>query len=294
MNKHSVIVGLGEVLWDVFPDGPRFGGAPANFACSAASLVDDAARVWMVSSLGNDRLGADARQVLEEKHVDTRCVQVASQPTGQVHVTLDEEGKASYEFVNDVAWDHLHWEPSLQTLAEQADAVCFGTLGQRSEASRTTIARFLDAMRSDALKVFDINLRPPFFSDEIIQQSLQRANVLKLNDDELPVLQKIYGCEGSEIEVLQRLAAQCELRCVALTRGSDGALLIRDDEVHQSAAVETEVVDTVGAGDAFTAALVVGLLAGEPLPVINQRATRVAAFVCSQAGATPPIPPELR
>ncbi len=292
-NQSKTIVGLGEILWDVFPDGPRFGGAPANFSCSASSLAASSTEVYMVSGVGDDELGRRALQALRDKGVDTSHVAVLKQPTGKVDVQLDGEGKASYTFASDTAWDNLGWHDDLASLAASADAVCFGRLGQRSEPARQTIQRFVAATRLTTLRIFDINLRPPFYSDQVIRQSLQLANVLKLNDEELPILSQLYGCEGADIEVLRQLSDRCELTAIALTRGAAGSVLLRNGELDESAAVPTEVVDTVGAGDAFTAALAVGLLADEPLSVINARATRVAAYVCSQPGATPPIPARL-
>ncbi|QEG40608.1 Ribokinase [Roseimaritima ulvae] len=289
----QTIVGLGEILWDVFPDGPRFGGAPANFSCSAASLAASSARVSMVSAVGDDSLGSRALQSLQDKHVDTTHVAVVQHPTGKVDVSLDEDGKASYEFASDTAWDNLPWHDDLLPLAARADAVCFGTLGQRSDCSRQTIQRFLAATRPQTLRIFDINLRPPYYNETVIQQSLQLANVLKLNDEELPILCELYECGGSDVEQLRQLSERCELKGIALTLGSQGATLLWNGQLHSADAVETEVVDTVGAGDAFTAALALGLLAEEPLAVINERATRVAAYVCSQSGATPPLPTSL-
>lgn len=292
MDNTGIVVGLGEVLWDVFPDGPRFGGAPANFACHAAQL---AAKARMASAVGHDELGQKALRVLEEKQVDTSCVMRSTYPTGTVDVQLDSAGKASYKFAEDTAWDHFEWSDGLNELAGNASVVCFGTLGQRSETSRNTIRRFLDSTDPEiALRVFDINLRPPFYSDPIILDSLKLANVLKLNDDELPILAKLCGLSGSDVELMREIAQKFDLRVVALTRGDQGAVLCRGDEVSEHAGVATTVVDTVGAGDSFTAALVTGLLENRDLDSVNERACRIAAYVCSQAGGTPPIPEELK
>jgi fructokinase len=205
-------------------------------------------------------------------------------------VQLDDQGKASYEFLEDTAWDNLEWVDSLANLAPQADAVCFGTLGQRSARSRETIQRFVATLPSEALKIFDINIRAPFYTRETILQSLELANVLKLNDDELPILAELVDPCPAQVDVLRQLAERFALRCVALTRGDQGALLLRGEEVSDMPGVSTKVVDTVGAGDAFTAALAVGLLNSDPLDQLNQRAAQLAAYVCSQAGATPFIP----
>lgn len=290
--NHQVIVGIGEILWDVFPDGPRFGGAPANFACHAAG---HGAAAEMVGAVGADDLGRQALEILRQRGVGTGAVQRHDdRPTGTVTVSLDSDGHASYVFAADAAWDALEWSDALADLAGQASAVCFGTLGQRGERSRRTIQRFVSATMPTALRVFDVNLRPPFFDDSVILESLALANILKLNDDELVVLSNLCGLSGSELERAQALADRFALRAVALTRGRKGALLVQGREYHEQAGEAVPVVDTVGAGDAFTATLVVGMLAGHTLEAINRDACRVAGFVCSQPGATPTIPNHLR
>ena len=293
MTENTLIVGLGEILWDVFPDGPRFGGAPANFACSAAAIGGDRVRVAMASGVGRDLLGERAIDTLRDKSVDTRGVMRSDQPTGQVIVQIDELGQAAYEFAEDTAWDHLTWSDSLEQLAQQAHVCCFGTLAQRSETSRQTIQRFVARMSPSSLRIFDINLRPPYHSEAVIAASLQPANVLKLNDDELPVLAEQCQISGDPVALMRQLAERFELDCVALTRGPEGAILVRGEEISQQAGVPTTVVDTVGAGDAFTATLAWGLVRGWELEQVNRAACRVAAFVCSQPGATPPIPADI-
>ena len=283
-----MIVGLGEILWDVFPDGPRFGGAPANFACHVAALGGNAE---MVSAVGNDELGALAVAELHQRGVGTGTVfRHEDRATGIVTVSLDAAGHASYQFATDTAWDALPWSAELARLAERTSAVSFGTLGQRSERSRATIRRFVTATPSTALRVFDVNLRPPFVSDAVILESLALANVLKLNADELPALAALSASTGSDVEILQELADRFTLRAVALTRGADGAVLVRDGQVSDHPGIDTHVVDTVGAGDAYTAVLTLGLLEGRNLESINRGACQVAAFVCSQSGATPQLP----
>ncbi len=289
----QVIVGIGETLWDVFPDGPRFGGAPANFACSAAELGRDQVEVWMASAVGQDELGTRALAAFREHGVNTGAVATLAKPSGQVLVQLDAEGRASYRFAEDTAWDNLDWTAELERLAARTDAVCFGTLGQRSPVTRATIQRFVSAVPERALRILDINLRTPFFSDEVIHDSLQRANILKLNDEELPALSRLYGLTGSESERMAALAGRFELRLVALTRGPRGAVLMQGSATSELPGSQVEVRDTVGAGDAFTAALTVGLLQGLDLATINRRACQVAAYVCTQAGATPSLPARL-
>jgi len=285
-----LVTAIGEVLWDVFPSGPRFGGAPANFACAVAGLAPRKVSVAIVSAVGNDDLGQQAIHALQRQGVATTSVTANEHQTGQVNVALDQNGVASYEFVADCAWDNLTWTDELQAVAEKTDVVCFGTLGQRSTASKDTIQRFVRATASDCLRIFDINLRPPYYSETVIRESLAIANVLKLNEDELPFLAGLLNVDGSEHERVIGIAEIAGLDVLALTRGENGALIYRDGLLSDFRGVDTEVVDTVGAGDAFTAAMVVGLLAGKEIDAINREACEVAAFVCSRTGATPVMP----
>jgi len=288
------IVGIGEILWDVFPDGPRFGGAPANVASSAAELAAGTARVTMVGAVGTDDLGRRARAALADHGVDTSGVQEVGRPTGQVFVSLDAAGHATYRFADDPAWDHLAWNEFLDRLAAGCDAVCFGTLCQRAVESRTTIRRFVEAVPAAALRVLDVNLRPPFDDDEVILAALEMAQVVKLNDEELPRVATLCGLAGDPATVVRRLAERYRLRAVALTRGPRGALLLIGDELSDLPGREVTVVDTVGAGDAYTAALILGLLAGQDAGTINARASAVAAHACTVAGGTMTFPVGLR
>src|SRR5262245_52958695 len=214
MKNDFAIFGLGELLWDLFPDEARFGGAPVNFACHAAALGAD---VHVVTGVGNDELGRRALETLASHSVKTDAVAIGDEaPTGTVRVTVDAAGKATFTFASDVAWDHLHWSEGLGRLAANCDAICFGTLAQRSAESQQTIQRFVAATRAGVLRVFDINLRPPFYSEEDIRESLGLANVLKLNDDELPILAAMCGADGSGAEVLMQLANRFDLQLVAL------------------------------------------------------------------------------
>ncbi len=289
------IVGLGEILWDVFPDGARFGGAPANFACSASGLAAGSARVFMAGAVGRDDLGRRALAEFTARGVDVAAVAVLSEPTGRVDVTVDAAGHASYVFAPDCAWDNVSWSDSLERLAAATTAVCFGTLSSRGATSRATIRRFLAAVPSPALRIVDINLRPPFWSPEIVRDSLPFANVVKCNDDELPVVAEILGLTGSPEAILRQLVDRHTLRLAALTRGAKGSLLVTaDGSSSDLPGTPVDVVDTVGAGDAFTAAVTLGLLAGWPLSKLHAHAERVAAYVCTQRGGTPPIPADLQ
>jgi fructokinase len=290
-----IIVGLGEILWDIFPDGPRFGGAPANFACSVAGLANDSWPVAMVSAVGNDELGQRALDAIKDHNVQDQMINQLEYPTGTVLVQLDATGHATYEFASDTAWDHLNWNDRLELLAKRTVAVCYGTLGQRSAVSRQTIQQFLKATPATCLRIFDINLRPPYWSEQVILESLEPANVIKLNEDELPVLAQILNLTGSDRELLDQLLERCDLQTAVLTRGSLGALLVsHDGSFSDIPGQDVNVVDTVGAGDSFTAAVVRGQLQGLPLHTTNLWAGNVAAFVCSQPGATPRIPQHLR
>ena len=290
MSRISVVVGLGETLWDVFPDGPRLGGAPLNYSCSVAELAKSDAQVFIASAVGSDELGRRAMDSLARHGVNTTCMQTNDRQTGQVLVELDSAGVASYRFADNCAWDHLVWNSSLQELAAKCDAVCFGTLGQRSECSRATIRRFVNETSDDTLRILDVNLRSPFFDNEVISDSLALASVLKLNDDELTLLADLYGVKGNHIEIMRKLAEQFQLRCIALTRGANGAVLVCGSAVSDLPGIKVKVVDTVGAGDAFTAAMTLGLLDGRDIDEVNRRAIAAASWVCSQPGATVSFP----
>lgn len=288
-NQSPRVVGLGEVLWDVFPDGKRFGGAPANFACHAASL---GAQAFIASAVGTDELGDVAIESLSQRNVDATCVGRSLFSTGRVLVNVSEGGQPVYKIENETAWDHLIFTPECQELAGCCDAVCFGSLAQRSPSSREFIERFLEATSEGCIKVFDVNLRQDFYSEAIVLNSLNVADVLKLNDEELPVVCELVGVslnEGHEVDSLRELRQKFDLNLIALSQGSRGSTLVSEFEMNVCPAVETEVCDTVGAGDAFTAAITLGLLNGDSLESTNQYANRVAAFVCTQQGATPTL-----
>jgi len=293
MKSRPVVVGLGEVLWDVYPDAAHFGGAPANFACHAASLD---AESWLASAVGADELGDRARDTLRQYGVEFSCVaRDAEHSTGRVDVTLDSLGRPSYEFAANTAWDHITWSDALDALARRCDAVCFGTLAQRAPQSRETIQRFVKATPSTALRMFDVNLRKQFYDATVIDQSLRLATALKLNEEELPIVARLCGVnESNPRDAMRALMNKYSLRLVALTRGPDGATLITGDEESTFPALTTTVVDTVGAGDAFTSAVVIDFLAGLPLADTNAHANAVASFVCSQPGAVTALPDYLR
>ena len=282
------IVGIGEVLWDLLPSSFELGGAPANFAYHAHAL---GASSRIVTRIGNDAFGQAILKRFEELQIADGTIQVdQAAPTGTVSVALSANGIPNYLIHENVAWDHLAvTEPALQAV-RAADAVCFGSLAQRGEISRAAIQRLVAAAPAAALRVFDINLRQNYFSRDVIEQSMRLANVLKLNDGELPVLAQLFGLAGSTRHQIEALAQVFSLRLVALTRGPAGSLLYRAGQWSDCPSVPITIVDTIGAGDSFTAALVMGLLHKMPLDEINDLADEVARHVCSCAGATPPMP----
>jgi fructokinase len=288
----KTILALGEILWDVFPDGPRFGGAPANFASACAGLGGDRVRVRLATAVGRDLLGDEARRRLADRGVSTELVTAVDAETGQVVVSLDPVGKASYRFIDNPAWDHIPPTPELLAAAATADVICFGTLGQWATPSRDTIRDAVRAARPDAVRVLDINLRPPFWTPELVRDSLPLANVLKLNDEELPQVAGVLGLDSSPDHFLHAVLERYSLRLVALTRGANGAVLLAaGGERSEQPGIPVTVEDTVGAGDAFTAALALGLAHHLSLDRINRWAGEVAAFVCTQPGGTPTFPP---
>ncbi|CAH1386338.1 carbohydrate kinase family protein [Candidatus Nitrotoga sp. M5] len=292
MSNGFTVAGIGELLWDVFPEHKRLGGAPANFAFHCYQL---GAKAYPVSCVGTDELGLGIRDKLREMGVDASYVLESDTfPTGTVQVTLNEEGKPSYRIFENVAWDHIAFTGGLKALAATLDAVCFGSLSQRSPVSRETIHTFLRHMPEAALKIFDVNLRQSFFSKEQVDASLRLASILKLSDEELPVLAGYFGLRGNVMDQLNELRERFDLRLVAYTRGPDGSVLVGGAEVDDTPGVEGLAVDSVGAGDSFTASLCMGVLKGWPLSTVNVFANRVASFVCSQKGATPVLPEHLK
>ena len=288
-SRRYFCIGLGEVLWDLLPGGRQLGGAPANFAYHAHAL---GAESLVVSRVGRDDLGRDLVEHLNALGLVTSGISVdPAAPTGIVSVTLDPTGQPTYTIHTDVAWDFLEAGPEVLRAAAGADAVCFGTLAQRHPVARDSIRRVLQATRPEALRIFDINLRQRFWSREVIVESLALANVLKLNDEELPILMDLLGwpCEDDQ-GLMARLAQRFDLRAVALTRGARGSLLWTADRSWNWPGSDLKVADTVGAGDSYTTALALGLLSGKSPEDILRIAHRVADFVCTQPGATPPMP----
>jgi len=275
-------VGIGELLWDVFPQGRRLGGAPANFAYHASRL---GCRGAVVSRVGDDGLGREALAKLDALGVDRSRVQMdPALPTGTVSVVLDGDGHPSYVIHENVAWDALACPDSLTSLAPEADVICFGTLASRDPRTRATLRRFLEAAGPRCLRFFDVNLRQAYHSPEAIRTLMGLCDILKLNEDELPVV--AAACEVTG-DLLQGLRTRYGLKVVALTLGGKGSILCTEEERLEMPGLPVRIVDTVGAGDSFTAALAAGMAQGLDLRTIHRRATRLSAYVCTQEGAMP-------
>jgi fructokinase len=298
LSKQYTVVGLGELLWDLFPAGKQLGGAPANFAYITSLLGDDGIPA---SRLGRDDLGTEAIRRLGKLGLSTEFIQQdADHPSGTVKVKVDPAGQPCFEIAQSVAWDFFDWTLPWQELAQRTDAVCFGSLAQRSECSHDTIRKFLLSMRPGALRIFDANLRQNFYTTEVITESMKLATIVKLNHEELPKIMHLFELENhgenrgedpsedcGEENSARRLLSSYDLDLVCITRGTNGSLLVSGDQSTEHPGFKVKVADTVGAGDAFTAALVHGYLRGTPLAQINEAANRVGAWVASQPGATP-------
>ncbi len=292
-DSRPLIVGLGEVLWDMLPGGRQLGGAPANVAFHANGL---GGRGAVVSCVGDDELGREIRRLLAEAGLDDRAVGVdPDRPTGTVTVELDAGGKPTFTIHENVAWDAIPFDDVLAELMARADAVCFGSLAQRSETSRATIRRALQATKPGCLRICDVNLRQSYYSRDVLVESFRAADVLKLNDEELPVVARLLALSAADDEsAMRELLQQFDLRLVILTSGPAGSVLMSPQQTSRRPASQVDVVDSVGAGDAFTAAAAMGLLGGADLATIHDRAEQVAGYVCTQPGATPALPERLR
>jgi fructokinase len=280
------VVGLGEVLWDHLPERTCLGGAPANFAYITTLMGDQGI---VASRVGQDSLGLEALRRMEEFGLNIDHVQTDRQrPTGTVKVEVDRKGLARFEIAHPVAWDFLEWTPEWQRLAESADAVCFGSLAQRSEESRATIRHFLNATSPRAVKVFDVNLRQSYYSQEVLSESMKLADIVKLNDQELPKIMSLsQAAHQDEVSSAEWLIRTHNLKLVCITRGGRGSLLVRSRDSSEHPGFRVRVADTVGSGDAFTAGLVHEYLQGASLGLMNEVANLVGAWVASEVGAMP-------
>lgn len=281
------IIGIGELLWDILPDGKVLGGAPANFAYHASQLGCEG---YAVSAVGNDPLGNEILEGLNKRKLG-HLVEVTEYPTGTVQVTLDEAGVPQYQICENVAWDNIPLTPEMEKLARSADAVCFGSLAQRNSTSRETTRRFLSLVPDSAFKIFDINLRQHFYTKELIEASLKICNILKINDDEVRIISALFDyAEHSETEICQRLLHEYDLNMVILTKGAQGSYVVSADEISFCETPKVRIADTVGAGDSFSGAFISALLQGQPVKKAHQLGVEVSAYVCTQHGAMPLLP----
>lgn len=286
------VIGIGEVLWDLLPGGPQLGGAPGNFAYHARLL---GANARVISRVGNDRPGREILQRFAEMGITKDLVQVDQEaPTGAATVLLKSLGVPIFVIHENVAWDRLALTDAALKAVRQADAVCFGSLAQRTPSAARVIQQLVAQGPPGCLRIFDVNLRQEYYDARVIEQSLVLANTLKLNDQELPVLAEMFGFDGPVRRQVEHLARRFELEVVALTRGDKGSLLYRAGQWSDLPGSSVRVVDTVGAGDSFTAALVMGLLCRMSLGEVHQAAAAIADYVCTCPGATPAVPARLR
>lgn len=288
-----MIVGMGEALWDVLPEGKKIGGAPANFAYHVSQFGFNSR---VVSAVGDDKLGNEILDNFSEKNLNF-LIEKMPYPTGTVQVELDDEGIPCYDIKEGVAWDNIPFTPALEELAKQTRAVCFGSLAQRSVVSRETINKFLDAMPDDngQLRIFDINLRQNFYTKEILCNSMERCNILKINDEELVMVSRMFGYPGIDLQdKCWILLAKYNLKMLILTCGVNGSYVFTPGEISFVETPKVEVADTVGAGDSFTATFVAAILKGKKVSEAHKLAVEASAYVCTQNGAMPIFPLELK
>lgn len=288
-----MIVGMGEALWDVLPEGKKIGGAPANFAYHVSQFGFNSR---VVSAVGDDKLGNEIWDNFSEKNLNF-LIEKVPYPTGTVQVELDDEGIPCYDIKEGVAWDNIPFTPALEELAKQTRAVCFGSLAQRSVVSRETINKFLDAMPDDngQLRIFDINLRQNFYTKEILCNSMERCNILKINDEELVTVSRMFGYPGIDLQdKCWILLAKYNLKMLILTCGVNGSYVFTPGEISFVETPKVEVADTVGAGDSFTATFVAAILKGKKVSDAHKLAVEASAYVCTQNGAMPIFPLELK
>lgn len=289
---NNVVVGMGEALWDVLPEGKKIGGAPANFAYHVSQF---GLTSCVVSAVGPDALGKEIQENLTSKGLNHLIAEVPY-PTGTVQVEIDQAGVPQYEIKENVAWDNIPYTSQLESLAKRTQAVCFGSLAQRNVVSRETINRFLDAMpqTEDSLVVFDVNLRQGFYNKEILCNSMKRCNILKINDEELVTVSRMFGYPGIDLQdKCWILLGKYNLKMLILTCGINGSYVFTPGNVSFQPTPKVDVADTVGAGDSFTAAFIASILKGKSVAEAHSIAVRTSAFVCSKDGAMPVLPSDL-
>lgn len=287
------IVGLGEVLWDMLPEGKKLGGAPSNFAYHAGQFLGHD-NTLAVSAIGDDDLADETIDNMRQHSLNFLMPKV-EYPTGTVQVTLDKYGVPTYDIKENVAWDNIPFNPEIKEVAHNCRAVCFGSLAQRNIVSRNTIAAFLDATPDDCLKIFDINLRQNFYTKEIIENSLRRCNILKINDEELITIGRLFEFPGLDIRSkCKKLIKEYSLDILVLTCGTNGSYVFTGDTSSFQETPSVNVADTVGAGDSFTGTFCASILSGKSVKEAHEAAVEVSAFVCTQKGAMPEIPSALK
>ena len=287
----NLIIGLGEALWDMLPEGKKLGGAPANFAYHAGQFGLDTVAI---SALGEDKLADETIEALEQNGLKYLMPRVPY-ATGTVQVTLTGEGIPTYEIKENVAWDNIPFNDEIKAAAKNCRAVCFGSLAQRNIVSRETIQKFLDATPADCIKICDINLRQQFFSKEILEESFKRCNILKINDEELVVVTRMFGYQDlDDAKICEKMVKEYNLQMLVLTCGTNGSHVFTADGKHSfQPTPKVEVADTVGAGDSFTGSFCAAILNGKPVEEAHRIAVEVSAYVCTQNGAMPKYPAEL-
>ena len=292
MNQKRFVVGLGEVLWDVLPEGKKLGGAPANFAYHAGQFLGMDNTI-AVSALGEDKLAEETVDALRQHGLNDLLPRVPY-PTGTVLVQLDDKGIPTYDIKENVAWDNIPFDEDIAEIARNCRAVCFGSLAQRNIVSRTTIQKFLDATPADCMKIFDINLRQQFYTEEILKESFQRCNILKINDEELVLIGRMFGYPGLDMEnKCWLILGKYNLDMLVLTCGTNGSYVFTPGQMSFQETPKVKVADTVGAGDSFTGSFVGSILNGKCVAEAHRTAVQVSAYVCTQNGAMPSYPADL-
>lgn len=286
-----LVVGLGEVLWDMLPEGRKIGGAPVNFAYHAGQFGID---TMAVSAIGNDKLGEDTIAEMNGKHLNHIFPSVPY-PTGSVQVSLDEKGVPAYDIKENVAWDNIPFTNEIESVARSCRAVCFGSLAQRNAVSRSTIRKFIESTPSGCIRIFDINLRQNFYTSNVIRDSLELCNILKINDEEIMLVSRMFNYDSSNIEnVCRTIMEDFSLEMVILTCGTKGSYIFTKDDVSFMPTPKVNVADTVGAGDSFTGSFCAAILRGLPVAEAHKKAVEVSAYVCTQNGAMPEIPESMK
>lgn len=286
-----LVVGLGEVLWDMLPEGRKIGGAPVNFAYHAGQFGID---TMAVSAIGNDKLGEDTIAEMNGKHLNHIFPSVPY-PTGSVQVKLDEKGVPAYDIKENVAWDNIPFTNEIESVARSCRAVCFGSLAQRNAVSRNTIRKFIESTPSGCISIFDINLRQNFYTSNVIHDSLELCNILKINDEEIMLVSRMFNYDSSNIEnVCRTIMEDFSLEMVILTCGTKGSYIFTKGGVSFMPTPKVNVADTVGAGDSFTGSFCAAILRGLPVAEAHKKAVEVSAYVCTQNGAMPEIPESMK